>query len=695
MKGYKIMIATLAIIITSLIVLNVYLRKTLQIEVAEQFNRQQLLLASAETSNIHAYINRVKDEMVLIAQLISKFRINNGDYLGFLAGGVLKNTDKIRTGIRFLDNEGKIIFTYGDPAAEKPFYRDREVIETAKRFCPGESFILQNMEEIHIAAPVCGPGSRIGAVVASMSIHDIAKEFLGPIKSGSRGYAWMMDGKGGLLYHPAQPDMIGRNLYITDTSCFKCHKNFDLEKKIIEGRSNDYGRYVAPSGEDKVLAFSTASVGDSKWIVAVSAPYSEVTMQIRNSMKLDSLLIIFIFLTTSAASVTLAVFYKKKLRVEEIERHEKELEQYAENLEKKVAERTEELSAERDKLKERTEELSNEKGKLNAIVTTVGSGIILVDTEMKIQWVNQRMKEIAGKDLTGMSCAEIFVENALIGSYDVNDLHTDIFSNLFGGQDKYYQVIMAPLRSAENETHGYIKLCTDVTEIKRMEDQMMQAEKLAYLGRLTSGIASEIGNPLTSVFSFVEVLKKMEQDEFKKESLETIYSYMTKIGHILEQMSGFFNMPPLEIKPLKINSLIEASLFLVQYDKKVKDIIIMRDLSPDMPEITTNGNQLSQVIVNIILHAADVMPDGGTLTISSRTRDNGIAIYFEYTGIDISSGDLDNLLGTCSPAMQRKPSLGIAMSYDIIKKLHGSLTSECRPGKAPSLVITLPTNSII
>ena len=695
MKGYKVIIAILAIIILSLAALNIYFRKTLQMEIAEQFNKQQLLLASAETSNIHAYIYRVKDEMVCIAQLISKFRINNADYFGFLADGVLKNAGKIRMGIRFLDSEGKTIFTHGDPAAGKPFYRDKDVIEMAKRFCPGETFILQNTKEVHIAVPVCGPGSRVGAVVVSMSVQDIAREFLGPIKSGSRGYAWMMDGKGGLLYHPTQPEMIGRNLYNTDTSCFKCHKNFDGEKKIIEGRGDYYGRYVAPFGEDKVLAFSTASIGDSKWIVAVSAPYSEVTMQIRNSMKLYSLLVILIFLTTSAASVMLVILYKKKLRAEEIERHEKELEQYAEDLEKKVAERTEELSAERDKLKERTEELSNEKGKLNAIVTTIGSGIILVDTEMKIQWVNQRMKEIAGKDLTGMPCAVVYADCTLIGSYDVNGLQTDIFSNLFGGKDKYFQVTTAPLRGAKNETHGYIKLFTDVTEIKKMEDQMLHAEKLAYLGRLTSGIASEIGNPLTSVFSFVEVLKDMEQDEFKKESLETIYSYVTRIADILEQLSGFFNMPPLEIKPLKINSLIEASLFLIQYDKRVKDIIIMRDLSPNLPEITTNGNQLSQVIVNIILHAADVMPDGGTLTIRSRTRGNGIAIYFEDTGIDINSEDLDNVLELCCPTRQRGAGLGLAMSHDIIKKLHGSLTSEFEPGKGSRLVIILPANGTI
>lgn len=493
----------------------------------------------------------------------------------------------------------------------------------------------------------------------------------------------MMDGQGALLYHPTQAQMIGRNLYHTDTSCFECHKSFELEKKIIEGKGEYYGKYVAPMGEDKVLAFSTVPVGNAKWIVAVSAPYSEVTAQIRTSMEVYLMLGVVMFLAAGAASVSLLIFYKKKLKAEELEKH-------AEELEQKVNERTEELLIERDKLKKRSVELSTEKEKLNTIVSTVGSGIALVDSGMKIQWINQKMRDFAGKDLTGTPCADIFTDCVLVGSYSANGLQTDLFSNLFGEKDKYFQVTVAPIKGAEDVAHGYIKVFTDVTELKKMEGQMMHAEKLAYLGRLTSGIASEIGNPLTSVFSFVEVLKNMEQDEFKKESLETIHLYMSRITDILEQLSGFFNMPPLEVKPIKINSLIEASLFLIQYDKRVQDIIIVRDLQPNIPEIAANGNQLSQVIVNIVLHAADSMPAGGTLTIKSRKHDTTVAIYFENVGENIQSENLSIMPDPCCPANERRACPGLRTSYDLMRKLNGNLTIENEPGKGSKMIVSLP-----
>jgi C4-dicarboxylate-specific signal transduction histidine kinase len=92
------------------------------------------------------------------------------------------------------------------------------------------------------------------------------------------------------------------------------------------------------------------------------------------------------------------------------------------------------------------------------------------------------------------------------------------------------------------------------------ELDMMHSEKLAYLERLTSGITSEIGNPLTSVFSFIDVLMDMEEDEFKKETLETIFFHMNRISDILKQLSGFSRMTPLELKSCKVNNLIADSL---------------------------------------------------------------------------------------------------------------------------------------
>ncbi len=676
MKGYIAIVGILAIIIASLLILNNSFHRTLQMEMAEQFNKQQLLLAKSEASNIQSYVGKVKNEMLRIAQIASTFHVNKEMRYEFLTNGVFKDANRVKMGINLLDSEGRILYTRGDLPIEKPYNKD--FVEIAKRSCPGEALIKQDENRVYMVTPVCSSGSVINAVVASIDIQDLAREFLSSIKSGSRGYAWMMDGSGNLLYHPTQPEMVGRNLYKTDTSCFKCHKSFDIEKKIIEGKGDYYGKYVAPSGEDKVLAFSTASVGDLKWFVAVSAPYSEITMSIQTAMKFHSWLIILIFLTTSVVSAMLIIFNKKRVQGEELEKHKKELEKYAEDLEQKVNIRTKALTAEKEKL--------------NTIVSTIGSGIILIDNQRKIQWTNQMMNDIAGKNITGMLCDDFFADCTIIGSYKVNDLQTDILSNLFGQSGKYFQVTTAPIGDAAEGVKGYIRLIHDVTEMKRMEEQMIHSEKLALFGRLTAGIAYEIGNPLTSVFSFVQMLKEMEQDEFKKESLETIYLYMNRISDILKQLSGFSRMPQVEFKPWNVNSLIEDSLSLLQYDRRVRDITIVKDLLPGMPKITTDNNQLSQVIVNIVLNAADAMPDGGTLTINSNVKDKTMVISFEDTGFGIPEDDLIRIFDPFYTTKEKGTGLGLTVSHSIIKKLNGHLTVESELSKGSRFVITLPAD---
>ena len=223
---------------------------------------------------------------------------------------------------------------------------------------------------------------------------------------------------------------------------------------------------------------------------------------------------------------------------------------------------------------------------------------------------------------------------------------------------------------------------------------MMHSEKLASLGRLTAGIAHEIGNPLTSVFSFVQILKDMEQDGFKKESLETIYFHINRIAEILKQLSGFSKTPPVELRPWKVNSLIEASLSLIQYDKRAKDVTIVRDLGTDIPEITTDGNQLSQVIVNLVLNAVDAMPQGGTLTIGSRVKNGSIIIGFADTGVGIPKENLGRIFDPFYTTKEKGTGLGLAVSYSIVKKLNGSLTVESEPGKGTKFVITLPIEGV-
>jgi signal transduction histidine kinase len=305
------------------------------------------------------------------------------------------------------------------------------------------------------------------------------------------------------------------------------------------------------------------------------------------------------------------------------------------------------------------------------------------------------VKEKLGSDVIGMPCDELFSECEVSGHYSLkDDVETVIMSNMFGQKGKYFQVITAPVKGENGEVHGYIQLIQDVTELKRMEEQMTNSEKLASIGRLAAGIAHEIGNPLTSIFSFVQILREIEQEEFKKDSLKTISFHINRISEILKQLSGFSKMPIGEPRQCQINEIIESSINLIQYDKKAKEIDIIEKLSPSLPEVSIDCNQLSQVFVNLILNAIDAMPNGGELTVKSFVKRNNIVIQFKDQGLGIPKENLIKIFDPFYTTKEKGTGLGLAVSYNIVKKMNGTLTVESEVNKGSTFTITIPIKPI-
>ncbi|MBI5026614.1 MAG: cache domain-containing protein [Nitrospirae bacterium] len=545
MKVYILIIGILIFVFSSLITLNIFFQQSLQNEMAEQFNRQQLLLAKSEASNIEGFINDLREESLFLAHVLSRMEFRKSEDYRWATKEVFRGMKDIRTSFKVFDSKGKELYVEGDwPPPQIP----DDYLERAKSLQKDHAYVSHDIKGVYAVAPVYKGLSFEGAVAIRVFLEDITRKFLSPIKSGERGYAWMMDKEGDLLYHPTQPQMVGKNLYRADSTCFKCHASFELEKKIIEGVAGQYGRYLAPSGEDKILAFSRASIGGTSWIIAVSAPYSEVTYATQRSMKLYAWLIISIFLTTTIGAMVMVFINRKRIQAEARVRHQEELE----------------------------------------------------------------------------------------------------------------------------------------------KERMMHSEKLASLGRLTAGIAHEIGNPLTSVFSFVQILREMEQDEFKKESLATIHFHISRIADIVRQLSGFSKMPAVEMKEWQVNELIESALSLVQYDKRVKAISIVKELNSEIPKITIDGNQLSQVFVNLILNAIDAMPEGGTLTVMSSIGDGEIRIEFRDTGVGIPMENLAKVFDPFFTTKEKGTGLGLTVSYSIIRRFNGHITAESEAGRGSKFTVSLP-----
>lgn len=670
MKGYLLLITPLLLVTAILISLNIFFQQSLQMEIAEDFNAQQLILAQTISNDIKEYLVYMKEEAISLSRIASKMDIQSKQDFEWLKFDVIGIKGLVKPDIGILRDDGKVIFYDGDRDILNQI--SKQLADKAKSTPFGSSALIETPEIIYFVSPINNSGRIIFLSINSLVM---ANYFLSSIQSNRKGNTWILTENGTLLYHPTQPGMAGRNIYSTDNTCFQCHRSFDYEKVVIEGKANSKGKGIDPSEDERIIAYSKVDLDDISWTIFLSANYSDVLHITEKSMKLYSYLILTILLTTIFVSTALFIFNKKRLVAKELEMRQENMNRYAKDLEEQVNEKTSAIVREREKL--------------STILNAIGGGIILIDKQGMILWANEMIKEIFKTEVAGKYCEELWADCDISSTYAKDNIETTIMSLK---NEKFLQMLTAPVKNEHGQVYRYIRLIQDITEMKRMEEQIINSEKLASIGRLATCIAHEIGNPLTSIFSYIQILRELEDDKFKKESIETIYFHIKRISEILKQLSGFSKMPAVELQACQVNEVIENSTRLIQYDKQAQGIVIVKELSDSLPDITVDLNQLSQVFINLILNAVDAMPDGGRLLLKSYVEDNNIVIEFNDTGIGIPKKNLFIIFDPFYTTKEKGTGLGLSVSYNIIKKMKGTLTVDSEPGKGSVFKITLPLN---
>jgi len=666
MKGHFLIIGILVLIVSIIISLNIFFQQSLQIEMAEEFNKQQLLIADSIANNVSNQLLLLREQASAAAERLGREPALSEQRAELITEKIAEASGGLDISLAVISVSGESVYRRGD---EGTFARlSSLVIGRAAEFRDHAAFLIESDPSVAFVAPVAYRTSRIGYVILVSSMSSIASHHIKELRDLGKGNIYLLDSAGTLVFHPAQQSMIGKNIHRTESTCMKCHLSFNLWQEIVRGSYGLHGRFVAPSGEDRMIAFSKPEMASS-WIVFVSAPVSEITATTRQSMTFYSYLIIAILITTITVSTALIYFNRKRVQAEEVERYAHELE---------------------EKVQQRTAELSSEKEKLNTIVRAIGSGLMMLDEKGVVLWTNDYLTDMAGQSVVGHTCEQLCVDCSVSGAHEENNIETVIMTDMFGKKGHFFQVTTAPIRDDQNAIVGYIRLVHDVTEIRRMEEQMSNSEKLASIGRLAAGIAHEIGNPLTSVFSFVQILQEVEEDEFKKDSLKTISFHVNRISETLKQLSGFSKMPTCEARACSINDIIETSLNLIQYDKRAKDVEIVRNLAADLPPVDADGNQLSQVFVNLILNAIDAMPDGGRLTVSSGVVGEAVLITFADTGAGIPHEDQRRIFDPFYTTKEKGTGLGLSVSYAIIEKMEGTMSVQSELGHGSVFTIRLP-----
>jgi PAS domain S-box-containing protein len=259
----------------------------------------------------------------------------------------------------------------------------------------------------------------------------------------------------------------------------------------------------------------------------------------------------------------------------------------------------------------------------------------------------------------------------------------------------HFQESTSPILDKKGEVIGSVHIIRDVTNQKRMEEQLVMTDRLASIGELASGIAHELNNPLTSVIGFSQLLIESNVPDNIKEDLGTVYSEAQRAAAIVKNLLTFARKH-VSVKQLsQVNAIIEDVLRLRAYEHKVNNIEVDKRLATDLPEIMADNFQMQQVFLNIIVNAEFAMLEAhgkGKLVITTERVNGIIKVTFTDDGPGIPKENMKRIFAPffTTKEVGKGTGLGLSICHGIVSEHGGRIYAESEFGQGATFVVELP-----
>jgi PAS domain S-box-containing protein len=230
-------------------------------------------------------------------------------------------------------------------------------------------------------------------------------------------------------------------------------------------------------------------------------------------------------------------------------------------------------------------------------------------------------------------------------------------------------------------------------ELREIQQALLQSEKLAAMGRLTSQIAHELNNPIYGIMNTLELLKTEIPPESKRRRiLELSLSEIQRLSEMLRNMLSFSKPEEETRKRLSLNELLEGILLMMERQMRESNIRVVLDLDHQIPEVMASTNQMRQVMLNMFKNAKEAMPHGGILTVRTAKEDQKVSVHIQDTGVGIPEEIRNKIFEAFFTTKQKVKGVGLGLSvcYGIIKDHGGEIRVESEEGKGTTFIISFP-----
>jgi len=230
-------------------------------------------------------------------------------------------------------------------------------------------------------------------------------------------------------------------------------------------------------------------------------------------------------------------------------------------------------------------------------------------------------------------------------------------------------------------------------KLRHTQEQLLNSEKLAAMGRLTSQVAHELNNPLYGIMNTLELLKSEISPQSKRRKiLEMALSETVRLSELLRKMLSFSKPDQEDQQVVDVNTILDEILILHEKQLRENDIKITYAFDEGLRKVHASINQLRQVFLNMVANARDAMPEGGTLTARTLNEKNDVRIEISDTGIGIKADDINRIFDAFFTTKDSVKGVGLGLSvcYGFITDHGGDIKVESEPDEGTTFIITLP-----
>ncbi len=258
------------------------------------------------------------------------------------------------------------------------------------------------------------------------------------------------------------------------------------------------------------------------------------------------------------------------------------------------------------------------------------------------------------------------------------------------GRLRYFRHATSPVLDAEGETIQVVELLEDVTDRKALEAEALHSGKLTALGQMAAGVAHEIGNPLSSLAARLALVERRPEPDYVRDSVRLLRTQIERIRRIVHGISLFARSREQEFSVWCLNDVVTDTLEIARLDRRVQQVGLETRLDRQLPTVRGVRDQMTQVLLNLVLNAAEASPPGGEVLIETAERDGKVELSVRDQGVGISQAGRARLFEPFFSTKPKGTGLGLSICYSLVNAHGGSIEVASEEGRGSTFTVVLP-----